>query len=161
MKKYIILLLSFFLAIPAVSQNQSNKAFYIYRNDGVINAFFYSEVDNIVYSTLDADSINHNDYVTQEIWTEDSIYYIPIAAIDSISFIKPPTIYKEGVTRMEANLLNYIIGAEGQTLKLKPNTPTEIIPVNGDKPCAFGRMQCPPIRLFWNSFQCLHWQLFH
>lgn len=54
MKKYLILLFSFLLTIPAVSQNQSNNAF-IYPDDGVIDAFLCPKVDNIVYSSLNAD----------------------------------------------------------------------------------------------------------
>lgn len=110
-----------------------SDAMYIYRNDGVINAFLKADIDSIRHSALDLDSVMHAENVTQEVWTVDSIYRIPLAAIDSVSFITPPTVYKEDVTRMEYNLLDYIIGAEGLTLKLKPDTPTMIVPVKGDK----------------------------
>lgn len=110
-----------------------NDAMYIYRNDGVINAFLKADIDSIRHSTLDLDSVLHAENVTQEVWTVDSVYRIPLSVIDSVSFVTPPTVYKEGVKRLEYNLLNYIIGADGFTLKLKPNTPTMIVPVKGDK----------------------------
>ena len=53
--------------------------------------------------------------------------------IDSVNFVTPPTVYKEDVTRLEYNLLDYIIGADGLTLKLEPETPTQILPTTGDK----------------------------
>ena len=133
MKKFIFLLLSLLLAIAVFSQNKPEKAFLIYRNDGVINAFLNFEVDSIVYSALDTDSILHNEIVTQEIWTEDSVYRIPLEVIDSVGFIMPPTKYKENVTRLEQNLLEYVLGAEGLILKLNLNTPTIIIPTIGDR----------------------------
>lgn len=110
-----------------------NDAMYIYRNDGVINAFLKTDIDSIRHSPLDLDSMMHAENVTQEVWTVDSVYRIPLAAIDSVSFVTPPTVYKNDVTRLEYNLLDYIIGADGLTLKLKPNTPVIIVPTKGDK----------------------------
>ena len=108
-------------------------AFYIYRSDGQFNAFFRDEVISIDYSYEDADGNTYDEIVTQIVNTADSVYKIPLAAIDSVCFVTPPTVYKQDVTRMELNLLDYIIGADSLTLKLKPGTPSQIIPVIGDK----------------------------
>lgn len=110
-----------------------NNAMFIYRNDGEINAFLKADIDSIRHSALDLDSMLHAENVVQEVWTVDSVYRIPLAVIDSVSFITPPTVYKEDVNRLEYNLLDYIIGADGHTLKLKLNTPTMLLPVKGDK----------------------------
>lgn len=124
--------LSMFNGQCSIAQAQ-NDAMYIYRNDGVINAFLKTEIDSIRHSPLDLDSLMHAENVVQEVWTADSVYRIPLAAIDSISFVTPPTVYKKDVTQLEYNLLEYIIGADGLVLKLKPDTPTMIVPLKGDK----------------------------
>lgn len=61
------------------------EAFYIYRNDGKFNAFFRDEVDSVAYSNYDTDSLYYDEVVTQLVYTPDSIYQIPLAAIDSVN----------------------------------------------------------------------------
>ena len=109
-----------------------NDALFVYRNDGAIHGFLRADIDSMVCSQIDLDSILHADYVVQEIWTADSVYRIPLAVIDSISFVKPPTIYKEGVTKIEESLLPYVVGADSLTLKLKSDTPSYLLPQTGD-----------------------------
>lgn len=106
---------------------------YFYRNDDHFNAFFHDEVISIEHSYEDADGETHDNVINQIINTSDSIYLIPLTAIDSVSFITPPTSYKKDVIRLDLSLLDYIIGSDGLTLKLKPETPTMIIPVIGSK----------------------------
>ena len=129
-RRIVFLMLLAFIGCGAMAQND---AMYIYRNDGVINAFLKAEIDSVRHSPLDLDSVMHAENVTQEVWMIDTVYRIPLAAIDSISFVTPPTVYKNDVTKLEYNLLDYIIGADGLVLKLKLNTPAMIIPVKGAK----------------------------
>lgn len=110
-----------------------NDAMYVYRNDGVINAFLKADVDSMRYSQLDLDSVFHNDYVVQEVWAVDSIYRIPLEKIDSVSFVTPKTVFKSDVVNLDNELLGFIIGADKLTLKLKTNTPSSIIPQANDK----------------------------
>jgi len=56
-----------------------------------------------------------------------------LAAIDSISFVTPKTVYKSDVTRLDETLLDYIIGSDSLTLKLKASTPASILPHMGEK----------------------------
>lgn len=65
---------------------EDGEAFYVYRNDGDFNAFFYDQVIRMGYSKFDLDSVEYDVYVVQEIETEDSLYRIPLSAIDSIGF---------------------------------------------------------------------------
>lgn len=110
-----------------------NDAMFVYRNNGVINAFLKVDVDSMKYSRLDPDSVFHKDYVVQEVWTPDSVYRIPLAEIDSVSFVTPPTVYKNDVTRIDEDLLDYVIGCDGLTLKLMTSTPAVIRPKPADK----------------------------
>lgn len=79
-----LLLLAGFLCGASAQHN----AMFVYRNDGVINAFLKSDVDSLVCSQIDVDSLLHSDYVVQEIWTADSVCRIPLENIDRISFKK-------------------------------------------------------------------------
>ena len=110
-----------------------NDAMYVYRNDGIINAFLKADVDSMRYSQLDLDSVLHSEYVVQEVWAVDSVYRIPLEKIDSVSFVTPPTVYKSGVINISDDLIDYVIGREDYVLKLKANTPSAIIPQAGEK----------------------------
>ena len=106
-------------------------AFYIYRNDGQFNAFFRDEVERMEYSYEDADGNTHDKIVTQLVYTADSVYAIPLAAIDSVSFVQPETQYNSQVVHMEP-LLPYIVSVDGLTVMLSPNTPSSLMPKVGD-----------------------------
>lgn len=130
MKKIFILLsLLMTMFVEAVAQND---AMFVYRNDGVINAFLKTDIDSIRHSNLDVDSVLHKEYVVQEVWTVDSVYRIPLAIIDSVSFVTPPTVYKDGVVKIGEELLKYVIGAEELTLQLYSNIPSSLIPHTDD-----------------------------
>ena len=79
-----LLLLAGFLCGASAQHN----AMFVYRNDGVINAFLKSDVDSLVCSQIDVDSLLHSDYVVQEIWTADSIYRIPRSLKRGINAIR-------------------------------------------------------------------------
>lgn len=131
--KKLFLTLMFAVAAMAGMAQSVGDAFYIYRNDGQFNAFFRAEVDSIVYSNYDADSVYYDEIVTQLVYTQDSVYWIPLASVDSVGFVRPETKYKDDVIRLDKNLIDYIIGADSLTLMLKSNTPAQIIPVIGEK----------------------------
>lgn len=110
-----------------------NDAMLIYRNDGIVHGFLKADVDSVRHSQLDLDSVMHKDFVVQEVWTADSVYRIPLEVIDSVSFVLPPTVFKQGVVNLKEQLLDYVTGADGLTLKLKANVPNSLIPSAGDK----------------------------
>lgn len=114
------------------SQSQTDDAFYVYRNDGVFNAFFYSEVDSITYSFFDKDSNECTTPVTQEIWTSDSIYRIPLNVIDSVSFVKPKTSYKANVIKLDDRYIPYILSSDNLSICFKQDLPKSLIPRKDD-----------------------------
>jgi|GEM_PF-2059323 len=79
----------------------AQDAFYIYRNDGDFNGFFYDEVIEIRQSKIGVDSLEYEQWVTQEVVLEDTIYRIPLAAIDSIGFQQPEIKFNPKVRFME------------------------------------------------------------
>jgi len=97
--KRVLLALSFWLL--AIGFVNAQEAFYIYRNDGDFNGFFYDEVIEIRQSKIGVDSVEYDRWVTQEVVLEDTIYRIPLAAIDSIGFQQPEIKFNPKVRFME------------------------------------------------------------
>lgn len=109
------------------------EAFYIYRNDGQFNAFFRDEVDSITYSHYDLDSIYYDENVTQLVYTADSLYMIPLAAIDSVSFVQPETVFQPNVVQMnKKGLMEYLKGVDGMSLLFDVSIPRELRPNVGE-----------------------------
>ena len=128
---YLILLL---VAVTLSGMAQTiGEAFYIYRNDGQFNAFFRDEVISIDYSYKDADGNTYDEIVTQIVNTPDSVYKIPLAAIDSVSFVQPETIYMEDAVPLTGTLFDYLVSADGMTLTFDGSLPAAMIPKEGDK----------------------------
>jgi len=114
---------------PAIA----HQPFYVYLNNGGIEAFMTYDVDSITYSHLDLDSVWHNEYQVQEIWTPDSTYRYALTDIDSVSFITPETKYQPGVIRIDEGLMDYVISSDSLTILLQSTTPPDILPKVGDK----------------------------
>ena len=137
MKRHILFLLAAVLGMlniqPAIAQ-QTQDALYIFRNDGGFNAFFYCDIDHIAYSKVDTLGVEHDDYVTQEIYALDSIFRIPISAIDSVAFVTPEKKYKADVKLYDQTIANYIVASDSVNwFRLAANTPASMIPKKGDK----------------------------
>lgn len=109
------------------------EAFYIYRNDGEFNAFFRDEVDSISYSNYDTDSLYYDEVVTQLVYTADSLYRIPLAVIDSVSFVQPIPIYEDNVKELSGDIIRYIQSVGEMSITLLNNTPNDMLPKIGDK----------------------------
>ena len=136
MKRYLSLLvamLAMFSVLP-VSAQQTQDALYIFRNDGEFNAFFFGDIDRIEYSKVDTLGVEQADYVVQEVWALDTVYRIPISAIDSIAFVTPEKIIKPDVFCPDKSIANYIVASDTiNWIRLASNTPTAMIPKVGDK----------------------------
>lgn len=132
----LLYLMALLLAVPQTAAAQTKAAqdaLYIFRNDGGFDAFFYADIDHIEYSKIDTLDVEQADYVVQEVYALDTIYRIPISAIDSVAFVTPETKYKAGVTKMEESLRSYVTSVDGMTLMLAANTPGNLLPKVGDK----------------------------
>ena len=131
LKSIALTVVALLAVIPNVQAQNVGEAFYIYRNDGHFNAFFRAEVDSMAYSYYDADSVRYDEIVTQLVYTEDSLYRIPIAAIDSVSFVQPETKYVSTVVHMQP-LLPYIVSVDGLIVNFASNIPPKLMPKVGD-----------------------------
>ena len=134
---YMLTLLLSVVGVQSAEAQESavQDALYIYRNDGGFHGFFYGDIERFDYSCIDTLGVEHEDYVVQEVVTVDSIYRIPISAIDSIGFVTPETVYKKDVAHTTTSKLwDYVIGSDSVTMmRLASNTPKELVPKVGDK----------------------------
>ena len=126
-------MLSLFFADDALAQ-QKQDALYIFRNDGKFNAFFYADINHIEYSKVDTLGQEQDDYVVQEIYTADSVYRIPVSAIDSVAFVTPENMVKADVIVMSNQLTDYIEASDSvRWFRLSASVPKTLIPKIGDK----------------------------
>ena len=128
---YLILLL-IAITIGCMAQTVGEEM-YVYRNDGQINGFLPNEISAIEFSEYDAEGNKYSEVVTQIIHTADSIYMIPLAEIDSISFITPKTIYQPGIINLADELMPYVISSNEQSIIFNSSTPSSLMPHVGDK----------------------------
>lgn len=119
--------------IPVSSQQAAGEAFYVYRNDNDFNAFFRDEVEKLEYSNYDADGNLHDEVVSQLVNTADSVYNIPLTAIDSVGFVTPETKYKPGVINLQDGLQEYVARVNDNTITLMSYVPSDMLPHIGDK----------------------------
>ena len=138
MKKHIVffsLLVAIFgnvFPITAFGQQDDNQyAIFNWRNDGDFNAFLNYDVDSITYSKIDLNGRRHSNVVVQEIWTPDSLYRIPLAAIDSITFRAPEPILKEGIFHITLFHFPYVIEATETTVTFDASIPSDSLPSVG------------------------------
>lgn len=127
----ILSLLQAFNAHASIDPNQ--RVFYVYRTDGNINSFFYSDVDSVVYSKIDIDSLVCDSYVTQEVWTPDTVVRIPLNVISRVGFQTPETIYTKEASVMSDELLKFIVRSDSLDLYLSSAVPASLLPQIGDK----------------------------
>ncbi len=115
----------------ALNENPNQFAVYIYRNDNDFNAHLNIDVESIRFSPVGTDSAWYDNALVQEIWTPDTVYRTPIAAVDSITFEAPKPIYKEDVFHLRDYHVPYILDAEGLSLTLSREISVDSIPCVG------------------------------
>ena len=64
---YYRYVLALVLALTGAQQLLAQEAFYVYRNDGDFNGFFFDEIVRMGYSKTDLEGEEHDVYVVQEI----------------------------------------------------------------------------------------------
>ena len=128
MKRIYLLFLMFIAQCSMFNELLAQDAFYIYRNDGDFDGFFYDEVIRMGYSKFDLDSVEYDAYVVQEIETADSLYRIPLCAIDSIGFQQPEIKLNPKVKLVRDGLLPYIVSASNTKVILSEDVPDALVP---------------------------------
>lgn len=131
---YLLTLLLSVCSLQPVQAQAAQDALYIFRNDGKFNAFFFGDIKRIEYSKTDTLGVEQPDYVVQEVYALDTLFRIPISAIDSVAFVTPETQYKADVFRPDKSIADYIVASDSVVwIRLASNTPAQLIPKKGDK----------------------------
>ena len=137
MKRYSVIILAAVLSmlgIQTASAQQTQDALYIYRNDGGFNAFFFGDIHHIEYSKIDTLGVEQDDYVVQEVYALDTLFRIPLNAIDSVAFVTPENKIKADVFCPDKSIADYIVASDSvYWIRLAKNTPAALIPKVGDK----------------------------
>ena len=130
--RYISLIIALLSVLGlAAQQQQSQYALYNYRNDGFFNAFLNEEIDSIIYSYIGIDGLEYDNIVTQEVWTQDSIYRIPIAAIDSIGFRAPETKMRDNLFYLRDYHIDYALSVDSLTANFNKTIKNDSLPEVG------------------------------
>lgn len=86
MRRWWFKLFALMLGMVLCEIVQAQEVFYVYRTDGRVQVFELAAVDSMFCSQTDLSGRWQKEFVTQEIWTPDSVYRIPIAEVDSVVF---------------------------------------------------------------------------
>lgn len=125
------------MAITALTgfaqQPQTGDVIYVYQKNGDILSFLREEITDIGYSNYDTLGVVHDEVVSQIISLGEEAHIIPLADIDSISFVTPTTVYQPGVIRIEEGLMGYVDSCDSLTIYFAANTPQNLLPNVGDK----------------------------
>lgn len=128
---YKVIICSCMLMTCLVSKAQN--AYYFHFHDKGIQVFYTDMVDSMTVSKVDLDGIEHEDFVTQQVWMNDTVFNYALADIDSVSFVTPTTIYQPGVVKMEDGLENYVLSHDSLTIIFRTDTPSDLLPRKQDK----------------------------
>ena len=126
----LLLVVSAFNLLPANAQ-QNQYAIYNYRNDGDFNAWLNIDVDSITYSCIDTLGVEHDEVVVQEVWTPDSVYRIPINAIDSLAFRAPKPVMREGLFYLREYHASHTVDIDSLTLYFDMGIRNDSLPAIG------------------------------
>ena len=126
----MLLLVAVSFTAPVFSQN-SQYALYNYRNDGNFNAWLNVDIEKITYSCIDTLGVEHDDIVVQEVWTADSVYRIPLEAIDSIGFRAPAPVMREGIFYLDEYHAAHTLEIDSLTLYFDTSIDRDRLPSLG------------------------------
>lgn len=107
--------LLFIIQLLAVASGYAATPLLTFRNDGQFDAFDSDEIERISFSKYDLDSIKHDTFVVQDIWTGGGVVRIPISSIERVSLVPPKTVIKEGALLLDNNLLSHLKHVENET----------------------------------------------
>lgn len=129
-----IVLFAITLLCGNVNAQTENDQLLVFRNTGEVNLLYSNEIDSVVCSVYDKDSVAHDEFVTQVFYTQDTTLVVPIAEIDSVAFGSRNIVeYKDNVRLLSAKDISYIIRYDGSVIYYRTDTPADILPSVGEK----------------------------
>ncbi|MDO5447133.1 MAG: hypothetical protein Q4F34_05085 [Prevotellaceae bacterium] len=134
MKRLALFLLTISSFLFASAAQDVSEQVLVFRNTGEINLFYADQLDSIVRTKYDADSILHEDYVSLVYYAVDTTMVIPLAEIDSVAFgSRNEMKFYDGVRIIDEDDFDFISRCEGNTIYYKTSTPSDLLPKLGEK----------------------------
>jgi len=129
MKRLLYLMSAWVFAIGLHAQSDEEQVL-VFRHSGEVNLFYASQLDRIELSAYDADSVLHDEVVSQVFYADDTTMVVPIAEIDSVAFGSRNAIeMRPNVKEMTAETdLPWILRFDGEAIYYRLNTPANILP---------------------------------
>lgn len=125
--KAVIWAIAMLMPFGLCAQTDAKRAFRIHLNDGSVEFFFYSDVLGMNIGYAD----DNLDCPQQIIQTADSVYTYALEDIDSVSFARPATVYKDNVVKLNDGLRNYALSCDSLTVTFRSDVPRNLFPPVG------------------------------
>ena len=134
MKRLHVFIIAVIISLGLHAQSD-NEQVLVFRHSGVVNLFYASQLDSITLSYFDADSILHDELVSQVFYAKDTTMVVPIVEIDSVAFgSRNKAILNKAVHQLTDHLdIPWITDAKGCHLFYRKDTPEEILPKLNEK----------------------------
>ncbi len=132
MKRYLHILICLLFAGNVFAQDEQ---VLVFRKTGEVNLFYTNTLDSVTCSCLDADSVLHEDVVSQVFWSQDTVMVVPLAEIDSIAIGERNVMefHKDVKELTRETDLPWIVRVEENHLFYRLDTPTSILPKVNEK----------------------------
>lgn len=133
--KRLLFLTGVILATMSLHAQSDDGQVLVFRHSGEVNLLHASRLDSITLSVYDADSVMHDEVVTQVFHAHDTTLVVPLAEIDSVAFgSRNIAEMRPGVKEMTAAAdLPWILRFDGSSIHYRLNTPPGILPKVGER----------------------------
>lgn len=138
MKKHLLLfslLVSFIAALLPTTASalptSGQRGFITWQKSGGVNAIQYGDIDSITYSRVGLDGKTYPNVVVQVVWTQDSVYRIPIADVDTIALKAPDPVENDNVFHIRDFHYPYVTDVTDLTVTFDASIPTDSLPRKG------------------------------
>lgn len=133
--KRLLFLTGAIVTTMALHAQSDEEQVLVFRHSGEVNLLYASRLDSITLSVYDADSVMHDEVVTQVFHAHDTTLVVPLAEIDSVAFgSRNIAEMRPGVKEMTAATdLPWILRFDGASIYYRLNTPLGILPKVGER----------------------------
>lgn len=132
MKQLLLLILMLF-SISSIAANETDTQVLVFSKTGDVTLIYAEELQSVNLSTVDTDSVDHPDFISQDFIRKDgTVFKIMLADIDSVAFgNRNKIVPKTGVHEIVETDIPYITTGTDGIISFKAGTPVDRIPSAG------------------------------
>lgn len=133
MKQLLLLTLMLFSISTSLAADETDTQVLVFSKTGDVTLIYAEELQSVNLSTVDTDSIDHPDFISQDFIRKDgSVFKIMLADIDSVAFgNRNKIVPKTGVHEITEADIPYITDSTDGVISFKAGTPVNRIPSAG------------------------------